>query len=159
MCNIIINLRREANLSTKAKWAVPDGGCCSEVPLYIQFFLPHCLLRCPTSPPRIINFNPSLPPPPSLPQDRWLDCDLEKKQFLEGFVGFGGGRYQCPGKWFALMEMHLYVAMVIKMFDLKLKDSMPQTVRTFFPPSLPFILFYYLYAESTPLNRNTTTSW
>ena len=31
-------------------------------------------------------------------QDRWLECDLEKNQFLDGFVGFGGGRYQCPGR-------------------------------------------------------------
>lgn len=61
-------------------------------------------------------------------QDRWLDCDLDKKQFLPGFVGFGGGRYQCPGKWFALMEMHLFVAMVISLFDLELRDPMPQAV-------------------------------
>ena len=32
-------------------------------------------------------------------QDRWLECDLEKNHFLDGFVGFGGGRYQCPGRY------------------------------------------------------------
>ena len=53
---------------------------------------------------------------------------MDRKQFVEGFVGFGGGRYQCPGKWFALMEMHLYVVMVIKMFDLELKSPMPEPV-------------------------------
>ena len=31
-------------------------------------------------------------------QERWVGCDLEKNQFLNGFVGFGGGRYQCPGR-------------------------------------------------------------
>ena len=53
---------------------------------------------------------------------------MEKNQFLDGFVGFGGGRYQCPGRWFALMEMHLFVAMVIGMFDLELLDSVPAPV-------------------------------
>ena len=63
------------------------------------------------------------------PQDRWLACDLDKYQFIEGFVGFGGGRYQCPGRWFALMEMHLFVAMVICLFDIELLDKVPQPVR------------------------------
>lgn len=62
-------------------------------------------------------------------QDRWLACDLDKYQFIEGFVGFGGGRYQCPGRWFALMEMHLFVAMVMCLFDIELLDKVPQPVR------------------------------
>ena len=31
-------------------------------------------------------------------------------------------------KWFALMEMHLFVTMAMSMFRLELKDPMPQTV-------------------------------
>jgi len=37
-------------------------------------------------------------------QDRWLECDLEKNHFLDGFVGFGGGRYQCPGRYVLSIE-------------------------------------------------------
>ena len=32
---------------------------------------------------------------------------LDKGKFLEGFVAFGGGRYQCPGRWLAIAEMQL----------------------------------------------------
>ncbi|KAK3098273.1 hypothetical protein FSP39_017797 [Pinctada imbricata] len=31
--------------------------------------------------------------------DRWRNADLEKNLFLDGFVAFGGGRYQCPGRY------------------------------------------------------------
>ena len=31
-------------------------------------------------------------------QSRWEKADIEKNVFLEGFVAFGGGRYQCPGR-------------------------------------------------------------
>ena len=37
-------------------------------------------------------------------QDRWLECELDKKQFLEGFAGFGGGRYQCPGRYMRVFK-------------------------------------------------------
>ncbi|XP_065883241.1 24-hydroxycholesterol 7-alpha-hydroxylase-like isoform X2 [Dysidea avara] len=70
--------------------------------------------------------NPDLfPSPDKFDPDRWRSCDLNKNQFLEGFVGFGGGRYQCPGRWFALMEMHLVVAMVIHMMDFQMLDQVP----------------------------------
>ncbi len=61
-------------------------------------------------------------------QDRWLECDLDKAQLLDGFVGFGGGRYQCPGRWFALMEMQLFVAMLLQQFNLDLLDPLPPPV-------------------------------
>lgn len=32
------------------------------------------------------------------PQERWEKADLVKNVFLEGFVAFGGGKYQCPGR-------------------------------------------------------------
>ena len=28
-----------------------------------------------------------------------MAVDVEKNVFLEGFVAFGGGRYQCPGRY------------------------------------------------------------
>lgn len=31
-------------------------------------------------------------------KDRWKTSDLEKNIFLDGFIAFGGGRYQCPGR-------------------------------------------------------------
>lgn len=32
------------------------------------------------------------------PQERWEKADLEKNVLLEGFVAFGGGKNQCPGR-------------------------------------------------------------
>eukprot|EP00731_Ephydatia_muelleri_P030117 Em0021g640a len=66
------------------------------------------------------------PDPETFNPDRWLSCDLDKNQFIDGFVGFGGGRYQCPGRWFALMEMHLFVTMALRMFEFELLDPIPQ---------------------------------
>lgn len=31
-------------------------------------------------------------------KERWKEADIEKNVFLDGFVAFGGGRYQCPGR-------------------------------------------------------------
>ncbi|XP_064397824.1 24-hydroxycholesterol 7-alpha-hydroxylase-like [Halichondria panicea] len=65
------------------------------------------------------------PEPEKFKPDRWLECDLDKAQLLDGFVGFGGGRYQCPGRWFALMEMQLFIAMLLQQFNLELLDPLP----------------------------------
>ncbi|XP_077977069.1 24-hydroxycholesterol 7-alpha-hydroxylase-like [Glandiceps talaboti] len=65
------------------------------------------------------------PDPEKFNPDRWLKADLEKNVFLDGFVAFGGGRYQCPGRWFALMEIHMLVVMVLHTFDMKLVDPVP----------------------------------
>ena len=32
------------------------------------------------------------------PHDRWKEANLEKNAFLDGFVAFGGGNHQCPGR-------------------------------------------------------------
>jgi 24-hydroxycholesterol 7alpha-hydroxylase len=66
------------------------------------------------------------PNPETYDPDRWRSCDFDKFQFLEGFVGFGGGRYQCPGRWFALMEMHLFVAIILSKFHFELLDKVPE---------------------------------
>ncbi|MGH0151229.1 UNVERIFIED_CONTAM: hypothetical protein FKN15_042707 [Acipenser sinensis] len=38
------------------------------------------------------------PEPEKFMPERWKKANLEKNVFLEGFVAFGGGRYQCPGR-------------------------------------------------------------
>lgn len=53
---------------------------------------------------------------------------MDRNQFPKGFVPFGGGRYQCPGKTFAIMEMHLFVVMVLTMFEMEMKDPFPSEV-------------------------------
>ena len=102
---------------------------------------------------------------------------MEKNQFLSGFAAFGGGRYQCPGRysahsvgvaswlilwvwllglfcgcgflahsvgvtscmsvvslplscsrWYALMEIQLFTAVVLRTFDMELMDPLPTVV-------------------------------
>ncbi|XP_003387846.1 PREDICTED: 24-hydroxycholesterol 7-alpha-hydroxylase-like isoform X1 [Amphimedon queenslandica] len=66
------------------------------------------------------------PDPETFNPERWLECDIDKNQFLPGFIAFGGGRYQCPGRWFALMELHLYISMILKLLDMTLIDEVPK---------------------------------
>ncbi|XP_013405648.2 24-hydroxycholesterol 7-alpha-hydroxylase-like [Lingula anatina] len=65
------------------------------------------------------------PDPERFYPERWDKADLEKNVFLEGFVAFGGGRYQCPGRWFALMEIHIFIALLLHKFDMKLVSNVP----------------------------------
>ncbi|KAG2468711.1 CP39A hydroxylase, partial [Polypterus senegalus] len=56
--------------------------------------------------------NPKLfPDPEKFIPERWKHSDLEKNVFLEGFVAFGGGRYQCPGssKWILQLNATLII--------------------------------------------------
>ncbi|XP_007901478.1 24-hydroxycholesterol 7-alpha-hydroxylase isoform X2 [Callorhinchus milii] len=59
-------------------------------------------------------------------KERWKEADLEKHVFLNGFIGFGGGRYQCPGRWFALMEIQLFIALILYKYEFTLLDSVPK---------------------------------
>ncbi|KAK2181469.1 hypothetical protein NP493_388g01005 [Ridgeia piscesae] len=63
---------------------------------------------------------------------RWENADLSKNQFLKGFLSFGGGRYQCPGRWFGLMEIQLFVAMVIYKYNITMMGPVPDVVSTCF---------------------------
>ncbi|CAG5121635.1 unnamed protein product, partial [Candidula unifasciata] len=65
----------------------------------------------------------SFPEPQIFKPERW--SGMEKNVFPEEFLAFGGGRYQCPGRWFALMEIHLYVAVFVSMFDCQLLNGIP----------------------------------
>eukprot|EP00118_Oscarella_pearsei_P008268 m.41809 g.41809 ORF g.41809 m.41809 type:complete len:406 (+) comp33264_c0_seq3:262-1479(+) len=66
------------------------------------------------------------PNPETFDPNRWDKADLEKNLFLEGFVGFGGGRFQCPGRWFAIMEMQMVVATFFYLFQLEMVSPLPE---------------------------------
>lgn len=70
--------------------------------------------------------NSSLFPDPDryLPE-RWQSAELEKNLFLPGFIAFGGGRYQCPGRWFALLELHMFLAQFLQRFHCQLLGPVP----------------------------------
>ncbi|XP_063079822.1 24-hydroxycholesterol 7-alpha-hydroxylase [Engraulis encrasicolus] len=66
------------------------------------------------------------PDPEEFIPERWEQADLVKNVFLEGFVAFGGGKYQCPGRWYAIMELHMFVALILYKFDFTLLDPLPK---------------------------------
>ncbi|XP_039604877.1 24-hydroxycholesterol 7-alpha-hydroxylase isoform X1 [Polypterus senegalus] len=71
--------------------------------------------------------NPKLfPDPEKFIPERWKHSDLEKNVFLEGFVAFGGGRYQCPGRWYALMEIQMFVSLTLYKYEFTLLDALPK---------------------------------
>ncbi|XP_035277945.1 24-hydroxycholesterol 7-alpha-hydroxylase [Anguilla anguilla] len=65
------------------------------------------------------------PDPEEFKPERWEKADLVKNVFLEGFVAFGGGRNQCPGRWYALMEMHMFVTLILYKYEFTLLDPLP----------------------------------
>ncbi|TRY88942.1 hypothetical protein DNTS_008511 [Danionella cerebrum] len=66
------------------------------------------------------------PEPEDFKPERWETADLEKNVLLEGFVAFGGGKNQCPGRWYAIMELHMFVALILYKFDFTLQDPLPK---------------------------------
>lgn len=46
---------------------------------------------------------------------RWQN----KTTASDKFIAFGGGRYQCPGRWFAMMEMQIFVAVILYNFNFR----------------------------------------
>ncbi|CAL1547662.1 unnamed protein product [Lymnaea stagnalis] len=63
------------------------------------------------------------PEPDKFEPERW--DSLDKNSFPDEFIAFGGGRYQCPGRWFALMEMQMYVSLFVNMFNCELLQGVP----------------------------------
>ncbi|XP_060600316.1 24-hydroxycholesterol 7-alpha-hydroxylase-like [Ruditapes philippinarum] len=53
--------------------------------------------------------------------ERWADGNFEKP----GFVAFGGGRYQCPGRWFGMMSMQTFVTMFFLKYTFKVHSLAP----------------------------------
>ncbi|KAM9316388.1 24-hydroxycholesterol 7-alpha-hydroxylase [Gastrophryne carolinensis] len=66
------------------------------------------------------------PEPETFKPERWKKANLEKNAFLDGFVAFGGGKYQCPGRWFALMEIHMLVVLFLYKYEFQLLDAVPK---------------------------------
>ncbi|CAH2245790.1 24-hydroxycholesterol 7-alpha-hydroxylase [Pelobates cultripes] len=66
------------------------------------------------------------PEPEAFRPERWKKANLEKNVFLDGFVAFGGGKYQCPGRWFALMEIHMLVILMLYRYEFQLLDPFPK---------------------------------
>ncbi|KAA0708387.1 24-hydroxycholesterol 7-alpha-hydroxylase [Triplophysa tibetana] len=66
------------------------------------------------------------PDPEDFKPERWEKADLEKNVLLEGFVAFGGGKNQCPGRWYAIMELHMFVALILYKFEFTLLDPVPK---------------------------------
>ncbi|XP_053236270.1 24-hydroxycholesterol 7-alpha-hydroxylase isoform X4 [Podarcis raffonei] len=74
-----------------------------------------------------IHRNPKyFPEPNTFKPDRWKEANLEKNVSLEGFVAFGAGGHQCPGRWFAIMEIQILVAMLLCKYECHLLDPLPK---------------------------------
>ncbi|XP_042689405.1 24-hydroxycholesterol 7-alpha-hydroxylase, partial [Centrocercus urophasianus] len=69
------------------------------------------------------------PDPEMFKPDRWKEANLEKNAFLDGFVAFGGGKHQCPGRWFAIMEIQLFVVLFLYKYQFVLLDAVPKEVK------------------------------
>ncbi|OWK55824.1 24-hydroxycholesterol 7-alpha-hydroxylase [Lonchura striata] len=71
--------------------------------------------------------NPKYFPDPEIfKPDRWKEANLEKNAFLDSFVAFGGGKHQCPGRWFAIMEIQLFVVLFLYKYEFVLLDAVPK---------------------------------
>ncbi|XP_063122938.1 24-hydroxycholesterol 7-alpha-hydroxylase isoform X6 [Rattus norvegicus] len=46
------------------------------------------------------------PEPESFKPERWKEANLDKYIFLDYFMAFGGGKFQCPGRSVAITEQH-----------------------------------------------------
>jgi len=82
---------------------------------------------------------------------RWMkyttNPELNQKLFAvphdEGLILFGGGKHLCPGRFFALIEMHLMISFCFEHYDIKLeKDSiLPPTIQNALPINQPTVKF------------------
>ncbi|KAM6185573.1 24-hydroxycholesterol 7-alpha-hydroxylase [Rhynchocyon petersi] len=66
------------------------------------------------------------PDPESFKPERWKKANLEKHVFLESFIAFGSGKYQCPGRWFALLELQTLIILLLYKYDCGLLDPLPK---------------------------------
>ncbi|KAM7137069.1 24-hydroxycholesterol 7-alpha-hydroxylase isoform 1-T1 [Molossus nigricans] len=71
--------------------------------------------------------NPKYFPEPELfKPERWKEANLEKYAFLDGFVAFGSGKYQCPGRWLAMLEIEMCIILLFYYYDCRLLDPLPK---------------------------------
>nr|KAF6341104.1 cytochrome P450 family 39 subfamily A member 1 [Myotis myotis] len=66
------------------------------------------------------------PEPESFKPERWKEANLEKHAFLDGFVAFGSGKYQCPGRWLAMLEIEMCIILLFYYYDCSLLDPLPK---------------------------------
>uniref|UniRef100_A0A8C3SCF8 Lanosterol 14-alpha demethylase n=1 Tax=Chelydra serpentina TaxID=8475 RepID=A0A8C3SCF8_CHESE len=95
-------------------------------PLKVQNFVipPGDLLM---ASPYWLHRNPKYFPEPEIfKPDRWEEATLKKNAFLDGYLVFGGGKHLCPGRWFALMEIHMLVIILLYKYQFTLLDPMPK---------------------------------
>uniref|UniRef100_A0A8C6RU47 24-hydroxycholesterol 7-alpha-hydroxylase n=1 Tax=Nannospalax galili TaxID=1026970 RepID=A0A8C6RU47_NANGA len=60
--------------------------------------------------------------------ERWEKANLEKHAFLDCFMAFGGGKFQCPGRWFALAEIQICIVLILYKYECSLLDPLPKQV-------------------------------
>ncbi|XP_021547726.1 24-hydroxycholesterol 7-alpha-hydroxylase isoform X1 [Neomonachus schauinslandi] len=71
--------------------------------------------------------NPKYFPEPELfKPERWKKANLEKHAFLDWFMAFGSGKYQCPGRWFALLQIQICIILILYKYDCSLLDPLPK---------------------------------
>uniref|UniRef100_A0A8C0ZLR8 24-hydroxycholesterol 7-alpha-hydroxylase n=1 Tax=Castor canadensis TaxID=51338 RepID=A0A8C0ZLR8_CASCN len=70
--------------------------------------------------------NPKYFPEPELFPERWKKANLEKHAFLDCFMAFGSGKFQCPGRWFALLEIQICIILILYKYDCSLLDPLPK---------------------------------
>ncbi|XP_003789291.1 24-hydroxycholesterol 7-alpha-hydroxylase isoform X1 [Otolemur garnettii] len=71
--------------------------------------------------------NPKYFPEPELfKPERWKEANLEKYSFLDSFMAFGSGKFQCPGRWFALLEIQICIILLLYKYDCTLLDPLPK---------------------------------
>ncbi|KAK2507552.1 hypothetical protein MC885_001657 [Smutsia gigantea] len=71
--------------------------------------------------------NPKYFPEPELfKPERWKKAKLEKYAFLDYFLAFGSGKYQCPGRWLALLEIQICIILILYKYDCSLLDPVPK---------------------------------
>ena len=56
--------------------------------------------------------------------DRWIQtAGSDKSAPTDSFIAFGGGRFQCPGRSFAMMEIQMFVSVLLCIFDMELVEK------------------------------------
>ena len=66
------------------------------------------------------------PEPEKFMPERWDAYDTIRGPLHPAFYTFGGGRFSCPGKWFALLEMQMLVITFLRNIRAEFKGEPPQ---------------------------------
>uniref|UniRef100_A0A8D1R246 24-hydroxycholesterol 7-alpha-hydroxylase n=1 Tax=Sus scrofa TaxID=9823 RepID=A0A8D1R246_PIG len=70
--------------------------------------------------------NPKYFPEPDLfKPERWKKANLEKHAFLDWFMAFGTGKYQCPGSWAVVLQVQMCNVLISFYFKCTQYDPIP----------------------------------